>query len=209
MSVDEERAVVHVVDDDAGVRDSTVLFLVHAGWTVRAFESAETFLDECGPDAFGCLLLDLRMPGMSGLELQGVMLERGYDLPIVFLTGHADVRQTVIALKRGAYDFVEKPWDQATLLDRVGEAIESHRRARAQLRARSTLQRRRSTLTPREAEILELVLEGLSSKHVGRRLGISHRTVEVHRASLMRKLEVGSITELLTRLAAGSEDPPT
>ena len=198
-----DAPIVFVVDDDAAVRESTVLFLVHRGWTVRAFDSAEAFLAAWEPDAVGCLLLDLRMPGMSGLELQAVLAERGSDLPIVFLTGHGDVQQTVMALKRGAVDFLEKPWNHATLERLVGETVAAHVAVARRRRSVSDVELRRRELTVRESEVLGLLVAGRTSKHIGRELGISHRTVEAHRANLMRKMGVGSLAELLALLTAG------
>ena len=205
------EGTVFVVDDDAGVRESTVLYLAHQGWSVRAFDSAEAFLEHVGPEAVGCLLLDIRMPGTNGLELQSLLGERGYELPIIFLTGHGDIRQSVIALKRGAVDFLEKPYDQDALCERLREALAENARQRARRDEQSSFLVRRRTLTPREREVMDLVVTGLSNKEIARELEISHRTVDVHRAGVMRKMDVGSLAELTARAveADGGRTPGT
>ena len=203
------EGTVFVVDDDAGVRESTVLFLAHQGWPVRAFDSAEAFLEHVGPEAAGCLLLDIRMPGTSGLELQGLLGERGYELPIIFLTGHGDIRQSVLALKRGAVDFLEKPYDQDTLCERLREALVENARRRGRRDEQSSFLARRKTLTPREREVMDRIVTGLSNKEIARELAISHRTVDAHRAGVMRKMDVGSLAELAARaVAADGERVP-
>lgn len=202
----DPRAVIFVVDDDAGVRDSTVLFLVHRGWTVRAFGDAQAFLDALDPDTIGCVLLDLRMPTLSGLDVQQEMLQRGIDLPIVFLTGHGTVQHSVMALKRGAVDFLEKPWDHDELQRLVAVTVAGHVAKRDAELSSQQVTDRRATLTRRELDVLEHLLDGSSSKIIGRALDISHRTVEVHRANLMRKMGVRTLAELLALLSRSGRD---
>lgn len=202
----DPRAVIFVVDDDAGVRDSTVLFLVHRGWTVRAFGDAQAFLDALDPDTIGCVLLDLRMPTLSGLDVQQEMLQRGIDLPIVFLTGHGTVQHSVMALKRGAVDFLEKPWDHDELQRLVAVTVAGHVAQRDAELSSQQVTDRRATLTRRELDVLEHLLDGSSSKIIGRALDISHRTVEVHRANLMRKMGVRTLAELLALLSRSGRD---
>ncbi len=198
------EGTVYVVEDDAAVRDSTVLFLTHQGWAVRAYSSAAEFLASVDSSATGCLLLDIRMPDITGLELQRLLKERHYDLPIIFLTGHADVKQSVQALKSGAMDFFEKPYDQTLLKTRVAEALAQHASIRAQKQLASEYYACRASLTPREREVMQLMIEGMSSKLIARKIEISPRTVEVYRANIMQKMQVSSAAELAT-IAVKSE----
>ena len=175
---------VYVVDDDEAVRDALRMLFDAAGLRARAFASAREFIDGGRPAAGSCLVLDIRMPGMSGLELQETLLERDIDVPIVFITGNGDVPMAVEAMKRGAFDFIEKPFDGERLVAQVRRALES---ANAHGMA---------TLSEREREVLDLVLEGKPSREVATLLSISAKTVEFHRARIMRKLGVRSAAEL-------------
>jgi len=179
-----KTGTVYVVDDDEAVRDSTVLFLVHQGWTVRAFASAKEFLNGVDAKVIGCLLLDIRMPGMTGLELQTLLLESGFDLPVIFLTGHGDVKQSVQALKSGAIDFLEKPYDQTTLIERVTEAIAWHSVNRSKSLGAAEFHKRVTSLTPRERQVMQFMVEGMATKLIARKIDISPRTVDVYRAML-------------------------
>lgn len=197
---DPASPTVHIVDDDAAVRDSLALLLELSGLPVRSFDSAESFLAELDREACGCLLLDLRMPGMDGLSLQKLLTERGIGLPIVMITAHGDVAAARTALKGGAVDFLEKPVDETVLLATVREAM---RREQSRVAASAEQQQahdRLARLTEREREVLDLVAAGRTSKEIGEQLGISSRTVEVYRSRLMDKLQVGSLPELV-RLA--------
>ncbi|CAM5380490.1 response regulator [Thauera sp.] len=196
MSPNEEP-LIHVIDDDAAFRRSTVFLLESMGWQVAAHASAEDFLSAVAvPTQAACLVLDIRMPMMSGLELQQVLHQRGFEAPIVFITGHGDVELAVQAMKHGACDFLEKPFKDQALIDAVGRAVKLGCEARARSarceEARLILER----LSPREREVARLVALGLPNKLVGRELDISEKTVHVHRHHVMEKTGVGSAAEL-------------
>ncbi|CAM5494017.1 response regulator transcription factor [Thauera mechernichensis] len=196
MSPNEEP-LIHVIDDDAAFRRSTVFLLESMGWQVAAHASAEDFLSAVAvPTQAACLVLDIRMPMMSGLELQQVLQQRGFEAPIVFITGHGDVELAVQAMKHGACDFLEKPFKDQALIDAVGRAVKLGCEARARSarceEARLILER----LSPREREVARLVALGLPNKLVGRELDISEKTVHVHRHHVMEKTGVGSAAEL-------------
>ena len=189
---------IHLVDDDAAFRRSLVFLLESMGWPVQAHASAADYLDAGLPalEQTGCLLLDVRMPGMSGLELQQALIARGCHLPIVFITGHGDVELAVQAMKRGAFDFLEKPFKDQRLLDVVSAAL---RQREADLVSSERAQQagdRLVRLSPREAEVARLVAQGLPNKLVARELDISEKTVHIHRQHVMEKAEVGSAAEL-------------
>jgi FixJ family two-component response regulator len=194
---------VFIVDDDRGVRKSIGELLISVGLAVETFESAQSFLDTFDRARPGCLVLDVRMARMSGLALEAKLAEMGGDIPIVFISGHGDISMAVNAIKRGAVDFVPKPYHEQQLLDAVNEALRRDALRRAPALDAGGLDERLQTLTPREREVLELALKGHSSKVIARKLDISHRTVELHRSNLLEKLRVASITELL-RLKLGS-----
>jgi len=191
---------VYVVDDDAAVRDGLALLLDTAGLAVQTYDGAAAFLAAWSPGRVGCLILDVRMPDMSGPELQAELIRRGIDLPIVFLTAHGDIPTTVQAIKGGAIDFLTKPVVGAELLERVQAALHRSAQLREQASATQTLRERLQGLTRREREIMRLVADGHSNKEIARSLGISHRTVEVHRARVMQKTGVTNLVEL-SRLA--------
>ena len=189
---------IHLVDDDAAFRRSLVFLLESMGWPVQAHASAADYLDAGLPalEQTGCLLLDVRMPGMSGLELQQALIARGCRLHIVFITGHGDVELAVQAMKRGAFDFLEKPFKDQRLLDVVSAAL---RQREADLVSSERAQQagdRLARLSPREAEVARLVAQGLPNKLVARELDISEKTVHIHRQHVMEKAEVGSAAEL-------------
>ena len=189
---------IHLVDDDAAFRRSLVFLLESMGWPVQAHASAADYLDAGLPALAqtGCLLLDVRMPGMSGLELQQALIARGCHLPIVFITGHGDVELAVQAMKHGAFDFLEKPFRDQRLLDVVSAAL---RQREADLVSSERAQQagdRLARLSPREAEVARLVAQGLPNKLVARELDISEKTVHIHRQHVMEKAEVGSAAEL-------------
>ncbi|MGD9871941.1 MAG: response regulator transcription factor [Thauera sp.] len=192
-----EDLLIHVIDDDAAFRRSLVFLLESMGWTVASHASAEDFLAATPePGATACLVLDIRMPMMSGLELQQVLRQRGWQVPIVFITGHGDVELAVQAMKHGACDFLEKPFKDQALIDAVGRAVKLGCATREQMarcaEAKSLLER----LSPRELEVARLVALGLPNKLVGRELDISEKTVHVHRHHVMEKTGVGSAAEL-------------
>jgi RNA polymerase sigma factor (sigma-70 family) len=191
------KSTVFIVDDDEAVRDSLSWLMQSVGLSTETFPSADAFLQGFGEDRPGCLLLDIRMPGISGLELQSLLRERGFRLPLVVISGHADVPMAVRALKAGAFDFIEKPFNDQLLLDTVQRAIE-HDRQQRESHARVDVWRRRlDTLTPREREVLQLVVGGASNKQISSELGVSMKTVEAHRARVMDKLQADSLSELV------------
>lgn len=196
-------ATVFIVDDDASVRDSLALLLSLRGFRTQSFASAEAFLDTYRGDREGCLLTDLRMPGLSGLELHAELQRRGVALPVVVLTAHGDVATTRMAMKAGAFDFLEKPVDDAVLLDVLHHAIAEDGRRREAARREQSVRERLDRLTPREADVLRLLVEGLQHRDVAERLSISPRTVEVYKARMMEKLQCRSIAELV-RVAVAS-----
>ncbi|MBI2306198.1 MAG: response regulator transcription factor [Rhodocyclales bacterium] len=187
---------VYLVDDDEAIRDSLGWLLQSRGLTCTAFASAEEFLAAWSPQLAGCLLLDIRMQGMSGLQLFDRLLELGNRLPVLFLTGHGDVPMAVSALKKGAFDFVEKPCDDKELMGRVLEALQVDASNRASAASSESINSRLEKLTTRERQIMELILAGKFNKVIADELQISMRTVEVHRANLFEKMGVRTAVEL-------------
>ena len=191
------RPIVHVVDDDADVRDVIAKLVESVGLAAKAFSSAQEFLSSYDGSRPGCVVLDLRMPVMTGIEALTRFAERDIRLPVIMLTGHGDVPSAVRSLKRGAADFIEKPFNPQQLLERIQAAVADDA-ARAEADQHSeTLELRFSALSPREKEILDLVIEGRTSKQIARHLGISDKTVDVHRTNLMRKVGVNSVAKLV------------
>jgi two-component system, LuxR family, response regulator FixJ len=193
----EPEAIVFVVDDDRAMRDSLRWLLESIGLTVRTYATAAEFLREHQPSQPGCLVLDVRMPGMSGLDLQAELVQRGAELPTIVVTGHAEVAMAVRAVKAGAIDFIEKPFSDQLLLDRVRQALEIDRQSREVRARREEARRRLASLSAREREVLELVAAGKANKEVAAALGLSPKTVEVHRAHVMSKMAVDSLAELI------------
>ena len=193
-------ATVFIVDDDAAVRDGLAMLLDTAGLAVETYDGAAAFLAACSGLRTGCLILDVRMPEMTGPELQAELKRRGIDLPIIFLTAHGDIPTTVQAMKQGATDFLTKPVVGSELLERVQAALEKSAQMNQQASATQALRERLEGLTQRELEVMKLVADGLPNKEIARNLGISHRTVEVHRARVMQKTGVTNLVEL-SRLA--------
>jgi two-component system, LuxR family, response regulator FixJ len=188
---------VFIVDDDPASRDPLRWLLESVELRVMAFPSATEFLDAYDPSTPGCLILDVRLRGMSGLDLQAELNRRGVQVATIFLTGHADVPMAVRAMKNGAFDFLEKPFNDQMLLDRVQQAIERDRKERSRDAERAEQQHRLEALTPREREVMELLVEGRANKETADALGLSVRTVEGHRARLMEKLGANSLAELV------------
>lgn len=191
-----DTGTVFIVDDDQAVRDSLESLFGAAGYAVEAYPDAKAFLADCGPQRPGCLVLDMQMPGMSGLDLQAALVERGDSRPIIFLTAHGTVPMTVRALKGGAYDFLEKPAEGGTLLDLVNRALQRDAAERHIAAQRDLARQHCDTLTQRELEVLQLVIAGKSNKDIGRELDISHRTVELHRMRIMQKTRAQNVIEL-------------
>ena len=191
------RPTIFIVDDDAAVRDALKLLLRSVGQAVETFGSAQEFLDAYSEDRPGCLVLDIRMPGMSGLELQQKLNEKHSILPIIFITGHGDVPMAVEAMQAGAVDFIQKPFRDQDLIDRINQALEKDRANRAALGERNDIRRRLETLTPREREVLDLVVHGKANKVIAGDLKLSQRTVEIHRARVMEKMQASSLAHLV------------
>ena len=202
------ESIIYVVDDDEAVRHSLKWLLESAGITVRTFEAAQPFLDQIHTNhdpITGCALIDLRLPGMSGLELQQQLNDITSDLPVIMITGHGDVPAAVNAMKAGAIDFIQKPFDETLLLNRVQEAL----RATTREPARSTedqaqLSRAYDRLSPRERQVMAMVVTGWLNKQIASELSLSHKTVEVHRAHAMEKMGAASLAELV-RMAVALE----
>ena len=192
-----EPGAVFIIDDDEAVRDSLSWLVKSAGLSAQTFDSADAFLSGYDGDKPGCLILDIRMPGMNGLELQSVLSERGFRLPIIIISGHADVPMAVRALKAGAFDFIEKPFNDELLLDLVQRALEQDALQRESMAETDELRARIASLTPREKEVLDLVVAGAANKQISSELGVSLKTVEAHRARVMDKLQAESLSHLV------------
>lgn len=188
---------VFIVDDDDAVCESLSTLLDAEGFAVTAFPSATEFLEALKPNHQGCIILDINLPQISGLDLQSMLKERGIDLPIIFLTGFGDVPKATAGLKAGAVDFLEKPVDNEVLLEAVRKALEIGAQRSGEKARQQEVEALYAHLTPREKEIIVLLARGYSAKQVGRALGISHRTAEIHRARIMEKLGVQSLADLV------------
>jgi two-component system response regulator FixJ len=199
-------ATVYVVDDDDGMRRALSLLLNTVGYKIAAFASPVEFLDKFKPDIAGCLLLDIRMPGMSGLELQQHLNRMGSMLPVIFITGHGDVPMAVQAMKEGAFEFVQKPFRDQDLLDRINHALEQDRENRSTLARRADVVHRVDSLTPREKQVMAMVVDGAANKVVAIDLGLSERTVEIHRAKVMEKMGARSVAHLVKLQMSLSND---
>ena len=195
---------VFIVDDDPAVRDSLGLLLGVRGYRTAIFASAEAFLQAWRPEWSGCLITDLRMAGMDGLALQQKLLELGGTLPVIFVTAHGDVTAARAAFRARAVDFLEKPFDDAKLIAAIGEAFDRERENRGARQVRDRDRAALAELTPRERQVMELVVAGLHNREIAPRLGISVRTVEVHKARLMAKLDVDNVADLV-RIAIRKE----
>jgi two-component system response regulator FixJ len=191
------RPTIFIVDDDSAVRDALKLLLRSVGQAVETFGAGQEFLDAYNDDRAGCLVLDIRMPGMSGLELQQKLNEKHAILPIIFITGHGDVPMAVEAMQAGAVDFIQKPFRDQDLIDRINQALEKDHNNRAALGERNDIRRRLETLTPREREVLDLVVHGKANKVIAGDLKLSQRTVEIHRARVMEKMQASSLAHLV------------
>jgi FixJ family two-component response regulator len=203
-------AMVFVVDDDAPMRESLKNLMRSVGLRVEAFASAQEFLRSTRPEVPSCLVLDVRLPGLSGLDLQRQMAEGDRDMPIIFITGHGDIPMTVQAMKAGAVEFLTKPFRDQELLDAIQQALERDRQARLQRARNEALRRRYRVLTPREREVMALVVAGLLNKQIAAELGTSEASVKVHRQHVMEKMGAGSLAALV-RMAdqLGIPTPPS
>ncbi|MDQ7911933.1 response regulator transcription factor [Pseudomonas sp. 102515] len=197
MTEQTQPALVHLVDDDASVRAAVGDLLASVGLNTRSYVSAADFLDRARLDEPGCLVLDVRMPGMNGLDLQQALQRRGLALPIIFITGHGDIPMSVRAMKQGALEFLTKPFRDQDLLDAIDQALRKAQDAHARRRQLQDLQTRLDTLSEGERAVLARVVTGLLNKQIAAQLGVSEITVKVRRAALMRKLQAGSLAELV------------
>ncbi len=196
---------VFIVDDDAGVRGSIRILLKSIGIPSTPMESASEFLNNFDPDQPGCLVLDIRMPGMSGMELQQKLNLRGAITPVIFITGHGDIPMAVEAMQHGAFDFLQKPFRDQDLIDRVQKALARDAEARAELHKHDQIRRRLGSLTVRETEVLKLLTQGHPNKVMAAMLHLSQRTVEIHRANVMDKMQVKSMAELVRMVMDAGE----
>ena len=192
-----DKPTVFVVDDDPVNRNLLRRLMESVDLAVESFATAREFLDAFQPDRRGCLLLDVRMPGMSGIELQKELVDRRIDLPVIIVTGHSDVQMAVSAMKRGAFDFIEKPINNQPFLDLVQKALKEGIRLAGKRSRKADIDRRLALLTPRERQVLDHVAAGKANKQIAHELGISQRTVEVHRARVMKKIQAKSLADLM------------
>jgi two-component system response regulator FixJ len=199
-------ATVFIVDDDDAVRDSLGLLMKSVGLKARVFDSAESFLENYKPANTGCLVLDIRMPGMSGIELQRELSNRKLELPIIFITAHGDIPMAVEAVRNGALDFVQKPFDDKELVGKIEKALSESLQRQEDDLERAEIRRRASTLTAREQEVMSQVVQGKANKVIAGDLGVSQRTVEIHRARVMEKMQAGSLAHLVRMVLIAESD---
>ncbi|EWC42590.1 response regulator [Pseudomonas stutzeri] len=204
---DAHEQVVYIVDDDQGMLDSTVWLLESVGLRARPFTGGREFLEACNGSDNACVLLDVRMPGMGGLQVQEAMRARGLELPVIFVSGHADVPIVVRAFKAGAVDFIEKPYNEQLLLDSVQHALSRHER-RGGAGEHASLQARLDCLTPRERDVLLPLVQGYTTKEIARQLDISIKTVDLYRSRVMKRMQAERLADLVgMAVAAGLVDP--
>jgi RNA polymerase sigma factor (sigma-70 family) len=195
--VTETKPTIFIVDDDPSVRQSTELLLKSVGFNVKTFVSAQDFLNANLQEGLGCLILDVRMPGMSGLDLQEKLVSTKTPLPVIFITGHGTVPMSVRAMKAGALDFLEKPFEEQDLLDAINRAVTQQGKRKSKNDEANKLQQRLKALTSREHEVFSLLVTGMANKEIAYKLGISERTVKAHRAQIMEKMNAGSLADLI------------
>ncbi|WP_293663014.1 response regulator transcription factor [Rhodoferax sp. OV413] len=208
MSLIPKKGTVYVVDDDEAVRDSLQWLLEGKGYRVRCFESAESFLSRYDPREVACLIVDIRMGGMTGLELQSRLIETKSPLPIVFITGHGDVPMAVDSMKKGAMDFIQKPFNETHLVDLVERMLDHAKDTFAESQLAASRDALLGKLTLRESQVLERIVAGRLNKQIADDLGISIKTVEAHRANIMEKLSANTVADLL-KIALGQNAPKT
>lgn len=197
MSEISNSQTVFLVDDDSSIRQAMGMLLESVGLDNEIFKSADDFLQKVSDDRSGCLVLDIRMPGKSGLELQEILAARGNSMPVIFVTGHGDIPMAVEAMRNGAVDFIQKPFRDQELLDRIGAALRTDESRRALIEETTKIKARIERLTKREHEVLDLVVTGKPNKIIAYELNVSQRTVEIHRARVMEKMEAQSLADLV------------
>jgi FixJ family two-component response regulator len=195
--VNKRQSTVYVIDDDASVRNSLARLIKSVGYEAKTYDSAQAFLEQYAPSDLECLITDIRMPHVSGLELQEQLSEKKADLPIVFITGHGNVPVCARAMKGGAVDFIMKPFDNQTMLEAINQALSKDLARKKEQKAKQEAEKRIADLSPREREVMSLVVRGLTSEEVADQLKISKKTVHVHRAKVMEKSGVDSLAELV------------
>jgi FixJ family two-component response regulator len=195
--VKQPDSIVYVVDDDFSVREAIKSLIRSVGLRVETFGTAQEFLKSARPDAPGCVVLDVRLPGLSGLDLQRELAANGINLPVIFITGHGDIPMSVRAMKAGALEFLTKPFRDQDLLDAIQQALERDRGARQQRLETAELRERFDSLTAREREVMGLVVSGLLNKQIAGELGTSEVTIKIHRSQVMKKMGAGSLAELV------------
>ena len=193
----KKGTTIFVVDDDEAIRDSLAVLLKTVDLNATTFSSGDEFLEAYDPGWEGCILLDIRMPGTSGMEVQKRLAESGCSIPVIFITGHGDIPMAVEAMHGGAFDFIQKPFRDQDLLDRIDQALTTSNEQEQQAARKKTVQNQLQTLTPREQEVMQLVVHGSANKVIAMDLGVSQRTVEIHRARVMEKMQARSLAQLV------------
>ena len=204
----QTRSVVYVVDDDQGMLDSTVWLLESVGLNALAFTSGQAFLDACDPTLCACVVLDIRMPAMGGLNVQQALRERGIRMPVIFVSGHADVPIVVRAFKAGAHDFIEKPYNQQLLLDSVQQALSGDTAQQSASQEQTELEARLQSLTPREQDVFMPLVKGCTTREIAALLGVSTKTIDLYRSRVMKRMQARHLPDLVgMAIAAGLVDP--
>ncbi len=193
----EKSTTIFIVDDDEAIRDSLAVLLKTVDLNATTFSSGDEFLEAYDSGWEGCILLDIRMPGTSGMEVQKRLAESGCSIPVIFITGHGDIPMAVEAMHGGAFDFIQKPFRDQDLLDRIDQALTTSNEQEQQAARKKTVQNQLQTLTPREQEVMQFVVHGSANKVIAMDLGVSQRTVEIHRARVMEKMQARSLAELV------------
>ena len=204
----KKNATIYLVDDDEAVRHALITLLATSGYEASGFDSAESFLSTVDLSRPGVLLLDQRMNGMSGLELQKELRNRGIDMPIIFITGHGDIPMSVIAMRSGAVTVLEKPFNHRQLIDNLEDALALVKRNKAVHQLQTSIRERFGTLTPREQEVMKLVVRGMANRAIGEVMGLSNRTIEVHRSKVMKKMQAKTLPELVLMAPACGFNTP-
>jgi len=204
----QTRSVVYVVDDDQGMLDSTVWLLESVGLNAMAFTGGQAFLDACDPALSACVVLDIRMPGMGGLNVQQALQERGIKMPVIFVSGHADVPIVVRAFKAGAHDFIEKPYNQQLLLDSVQQALSGGSAQQTASQEQTELKERLQSLTPRERDVFLPLVKGYTTREIAEQLAVSAKTIDLYRSRVMKRMQAQHLADLVgMAIAAGLVDP--